>query len=296
MLVLQVIPPWLPTPSLDEDMAESITVDIAPALAALATTDDDTDVKESSKSSKTPTPVSDEPSADDLQKGLGASLAWGTAASASSSTLIDADSWTTDSPAWAEHQRQAGPAVDTWDPDNQPEDWMAGWDVSEFSSCDPSAFLKPLLDSDPLEDWSLAAEQDALVQFVAFGEEARVQAEVADHFLLSRSEDSLVPIILRYWFPTPAPFAPSAPTDALSERALLPRTVGSSEPKVLVWMESSAAAQGSVRAGMGMNARLNWVKKKDGTAHFWFVDRVRTVISDVSVDLPPSLQFSGPHS
>lgn len=269
-------------------MAESITVDIAPALAALATTDNDndTDAKESSMPSETPMPVSGEPSADDLQKGLGASLAWGTAVSASSSTLIDADRWTTDSPAWAEHQQQAGPVVDTWDPNNQPEDWMAGWDVSEFSSCDPSAFLKPLLDSDTLEDWTLVAEQDALFQFVAVGEEARVQAAVADHFLLSKSEDSLVPIILRYWFPTPAPFAPSAPTDALSEEAFMPRTESCSEPKVVVWMESSTVAQGSVRAGMGMNARLNWVKKKDGTAHFWFVDRVRTVISNVSVDLP----------
>lgn len=275
-------------------MAESITVDIAPALAALATDDDDndTDVKKSSDPSETPTPVSGESSVDDLQKGLGASLAWGTAASASSSTLIDANSWTTDSPAWVEHQQQAGPAVDTWDPNNQPEDWMAGWDVSEFSSCDPSAFLKPLLDSDTLEDWTLVAEQDALFQFVAVGEEARAQAEVADHFLLSKSEDSLVPIILRYWFPTPAPFATSAPTDALSEEAFMSRTEGSSEPRVLVWMESSTVAQGSVRAGMGMNARLNWVKKKDGTAHFWFVDRVRTVISNVSVDLPRSLQLS----
>lgn len=166
---------------------------------------------------------------------------------------------------------------DPWSAATQQPGWELDWDVSEYTICQPTTFLEPVLGGGVFDgEWAVEAEHEALMRIGPTGDDAARLPGVNEHFLLVNTAHSLAPVILEHWEPVLAPF--SEPIGSASNEAFLPPAENGSK-RLVVWMESEVIAAGQIKPGMGALFELKWVKCRDRT--FWFVDKVPICISDV---------------
>jgi hypothetical protein len=171
------------------------------------------------------------------------------------------------------HERIGDHTPDTWSAATQKPGWELEWDVSEFTLCQPTAFLEPLLGGVHDAEWAVVAEQEALMRIGPVGEAAAGFPGVSDHVLLANAAHPLAPVVLEHWEPLPAPFAEAIGT--APDDAYLPGS-----KRLVVWMESDVVAAGQIKPGMGAVFELKWLRRQDRT--FWFVEKVHVCISNVS--------------